>query len=646
MSENSPKTLTCPSCGAPLEFDGSSAFVLCKFCKTTALLPGFKTAQDAASPASLAEIRSLAQGGNLIEAIRRYRELTDVGLKEAKEAVELLASGKVVEARQVSMGPISAEETGRVLEQVQELLRSGNKIEAIRRYREAADVSLTKAREVVERVEAALTGLPIPPRPGYEIREMQPIPAQVERRRQPWLGFFILSFIIVITGVVLALALSVPGGPFSPMLIANGPAVLVAPGTSEPGLAAAFYSVTDETYLVGMLDADSGKLRWQSDPLSGDGYVDAIAQAGGLVYAASLADLLAYQAGDGSLAWHAVMPDRLNYGDASLLVTGGRVLAITLDQSIQAYDAATGTLVWTRRLSGYDRTLRMVGSSLVVYDYIGEDYTYSLVFLDPTDGREQRVITPACPYDEYSSATLDPDSGLLYDDGENALYLVFDSSPGCIQRLDLASGQISWQTLDEDWYTFSSDGFNGLLMDDRLYFSTGDQILAVDKTTGLLQTLLADEDNELLPLAVSADTLIVRLRRTRGSERFELRGLDIASGRMLWQMDMGNARPVDPPDEMAGLVDENDAGWTWSLVAGQLVLIQFQAAPTQLLIQTVDPADGTLAAEITIPLKSVTSDFYSIPEVIAWRGELVYFSLDATIFCVNILTGEVIFHYQ
>jgi len=40
MSENSPKTLSCPSCGAPLDFDGSSSIVLCKFCKTSAILPG------------------------------------------------------------------------------------------------------------------------------------------------------------------------------------------------------------------------------------------------------------------------------------------------------------------------------------------------------------------------------------------------------------------------------------------------------------------------------------------------------------------------------------------------------------------------------------------------------------------------------
>jgi large subunit ribosomal protein L7/L12 len=41
-------------------------------------------------PAWLAEVRSLKAQGNLITAIKVYRENTGVGLKEAKDAVEAL----------------------------------------------------------------------------------------------------------------------------------------------------------------------------------------------------------------------------------------------------------------------------------------------------------------------------------------------------------------------------------------------------------------------------------------------------------------------------------------------------------------------------------------------------------------------------
>jgi ribosomal protein L7/L12 len=36
------------------------------------------------------EVIELAQGGNKVAAVKRYRELTGVGLKEAKDAVDAL----------------------------------------------------------------------------------------------------------------------------------------------------------------------------------------------------------------------------------------------------------------------------------------------------------------------------------------------------------------------------------------------------------------------------------------------------------------------------------------------------------------------------------------------------------------------------
>ena len=49
--------------------------------------------QDANRDDAIAgEIASLLQGGRKIEAIKRYREATGVGLKEAKDAVEAIAA--------------------------------------------------------------------------------------------------------------------------------------------------------------------------------------------------------------------------------------------------------------------------------------------------------------------------------------------------------------------------------------------------------------------------------------------------------------------------------------------------------------------------------------------------------------------------
>lgn len=50
--------------------------------------------QDEPAPAYIGQIRSLLQRGNKIEAIKIYREATGVGLAEAKAAVEAIAAGR------------------------------------------------------------------------------------------------------------------------------------------------------------------------------------------------------------------------------------------------------------------------------------------------------------------------------------------------------------------------------------------------------------------------------------------------------------------------------------------------------------------------------------------------------------------------
>ena len=650
MADNTPITLNCPSCGAPLEYDGKSSIVRCRFCKNIALVPGLPAAQEATPRASLDEVRLLAQNGNLVEAIRRYRELYRVGLKEAKDAVDALAAGKVVELHRVFSGPPSAEETSHLLDDVKELLRSGNKIAAIKHYREVNDVSLTKAKDVVDQVEAALTGIPVTPRPGILGQPSSTLPNVSQRqlvKRGNLLGVIITLAIVILIGGILAFALSRQGNLFTPQLYASEPVVLVSSGPAEgpPDVAALFYNPDDDTRLIGLVDGSTGKLRWHAEPLAGDGYADAIAAGGDLLYVANGATLLAYRKSDGSLAWQTQMPDKLYYGDTTLLVTVGRVFTLNVDQSMQAYDAATGSLVWSRRLAGYDRTLRLMGGSLVVLDYTGDSYTYSLIFLDPADGSEQRLLTPTCQYDQYSSATLYTDSGLLYVEAENALFLVYGSSSGCVQRLDFATGQMAWQTVSADSFSFSSDGFNALMTGTVFYFGNESQLLAVDKRTGTIRTRVANEDYDFVPLAVTGDTLLVRARRTRGTERFELWGVNAASGKSLWQMDLQGATPIDPPNELSGLVDETDTGWTWRLVPAGLILIKFQANPNQMVLDAINPTDGTLLSEQTVAMKLVTGDFYSVPTVIGWQDNLVYLSLDSKIYALDITTGDVRFHY-
>ncbi|MFO0594496.1 MAG: ribosomal protein L7/L12 [Myxococcaceae bacterium] len=88
----------------------------------------------------------LLRAGRKIEAIKRYRELTGVGLREAKDAVEALERGQ---------SPDALPPKGAVLRQVTDSeieaqIRSGHLIDAIKLYREKTGVGLKEAKDAVE----------------------------------------------------------------------------------------------------------------------------------------------------------------------------------------------------------------------------------------------------------------------------------------------------------------------------------------------------------------------------------------------------------------------------------------------------------------------------------------------------------------
>jgi hypothetical protein len=168
----------------------------------------------------------------------------------------------------------------------------------------------------------------------------------------------------------------------------------------------------------------------------------------------------------------------------------------------------------------------------------------------------------------------------------------------------------------------------------------------VDKANGTIQTLLVNEDYEFVPLAVSGDTLIVRARRTRGSERFELWGVNANSGGQEWSVELEDAKPLDPPNELVGLVDEDESGWAWHLTSTELLLLDFQAVPNQLVLTTINPADGSTTSEIAVPLENDGSEFYSVPTVVGWWNQVVYFVLDTQVYAVDTTSGEVLMVYQ
>lgn len=187
------ESLKCPNCGAPL--DAAQDVVKCAYChclvrlrldadghlatdlvpegeRESPITPEMTTVQAQAAIDQITaeaaqhfvdQLTDLVTAGNLLEAIKRYREKTGGGLVESKIAVEALRTeaGRQSMLERLLQGKGTGEQ-GQVLtdseavEEIKRLLRAGNKIEAIKIYRQRTEAGLKEAKEAVERLEVSL----------------------------------------------------------------------------------------------------------------------------------------------------------------------------------------------------------------------------------------------------------------------------------------------------------------------------------------------------------------------------------------------------------------------------------------------------------------------------------------------------------
>jgi ribosomal protein L7/L12 len=103
-------------------------------------------APGSAAPASPAEVKRLIDAGEFVEAIRQYRQLTGLGLYEAKQAVDRMRISGAWEAPAAS-APAAAGD-----DDVAALVRSNKLIEAIKLYQSKHGVDLTTAKQAVDKL--------------------------------------------------------------------------------------------------------------------------------------------------------------------------------------------------------------------------------------------------------------------------------------------------------------------------------------------------------------------------------------------------------------------------------------------------------------------------------------------------------------
>jgi ribosomal protein L7/L12 len=109
-------------------------------------MPGISADQEG-------KIKELATRGNLIAAIKLYREITNASLVEAKDAVEAITRGALLTFPE----PAQIGDPDPFLEnQIKRLLVERKMIEAVRLYREAYRCGLKEAKEAVDLIQAQM----------------------------------------------------------------------------------------------------------------------------------------------------------------------------------------------------------------------------------------------------------------------------------------------------------------------------------------------------------------------------------------------------------------------------------------------------------------------------------------------------------
>ena len=110
------------------------------------------SAMPSLGPDADRDVRVLLASGQKIQAIKLVRELTGIGLKEAKDYVESLPPASLeLDVGSVNVEASSASPATQEIEaEVGALLASGNKIAAIKRVRELTGMGLKAAKDFVD----------------------------------------------------------------------------------------------------------------------------------------------------------------------------------------------------------------------------------------------------------------------------------------------------------------------------------------------------------------------------------------------------------------------------------------------------------------------------------------------------------------
>ena len=439
----------------------------------------------------------------------------------------------------------------------------------------------------------------------------------------------VAAVVVAVVGIIVWVILSSEGViGIGPRTVRDVIVPVPSDRTGPPDVIVLTYHINDEIDTLSYIDGVNHTLRWDSPPLSEDAYNAVVVVDATQVYVADRARLLALQRADGQLAWETALSDSVGTScEECLRVLGDRVVVLSEDGTLQAFESATGRPVWSHRLNETPRRLMVLNGQPAVLDEISQErQEVALHVWDPAGGELVQRIAPQCS-EEHHTEDLELYSPVVVDPAGDAVYFFYGFFISCVEKWDTRDWEMLWQTTTED--DLYRPEFGPFLAEGVIYAGDANRVVAVDIADGFYRRLVDEEDYYLNPLAVRGGVLLVAAERRRGSRRYELWGLDATTGERRWQIIFEDEDPIYEAGSWAG------NAWAAQFTSHGLVLMHFLEEPPRVVVEKLDPQSGVSSGEVVSDLGE--EYWYGV----VWADDAVLLR-SRKLHAIDLVSGEVL----
>src|SRR5579859_118534 len=387
------------------------------------------------------------------------------------------------------------------------------------------------------------------------------------------------------------------------------------------------------------------KLLWQSGPLDSKLYDTPILATTDFVFIVNQQQLMALRRTDGTLGWQDTLADKVSLSlcDCVKLV-GTRLAVFTDDGTLEVFDTATGKSQWkVSSKASSPRGLYVLGKRLAFMDRNAKTQGVLRAF-DVSTGKETSVQPQCASSNQSYTGYGDWTTPLFLSPAGTEFYMVFGSSPVCVQRWDAQSLKMTWSTPWPNDVSASFDSFQPIFSADTMFLPTQSGLLAFALAAGDEHAVFSNPDYTFTLLATHGADVILTARSQRGTTRYAIWAVNGASGDTHWTFDLGE----NPPMTSGGIVDDNQPMWLAQPATDGLRVVRFQSAADnksyKLLMDMVNWDTGESAGQKTFPL-NLSTIILSAPEWTIWKNDTMWMVINYQLMAFDFVQNKFVYQW-